>query len=189
MKEIDVPVSFGYYYVVLENADSFVAFDFDEALTEFVFTDLDTNLHSFYHEETLTKLLDNEYITKEIEGQSTELRNYYLSMVDADQWNVEGLTAKAPEWVELFAKIKALKDKVDQYDKPLPEYLTAFINELKAIPAKDFIAIGIYTTSNGPYLDDYFIEMVLKNGVFYSIASDFNNYYWIRVLEKSLALK
>lgn len=124
MQEIDVAELFLLYYEVLENADRFAAYDFDNDLTEFVFTDLDTDLSSFYHQDTLTKLLDNDYITKEIEGLSSQLRIHYFSMIDADKWNAKSLNNKDVQWVELFARISNIKDKVDKYYPVLKNTIT-----------------------------------------------------------------
>jgi hypothetical protein len=115
MKEIDVAESFALYYEILENADRFIAFDFDNELLEFVFTELATDLNSFYHQNTLNRLLDNGYINNEIEELSTQLRNHYFSMIDADKWDVEKLNNKDAEWIELFSRIKEIKEKVDKY--------------------------------------------------------------------------
>lgn len=61
------------------------------------------------------------------------------------------------------------------------------MEELENLPSEDIAAIGVYTNSDGPYFDDYFLLIVLKNDTYITIPSEHTEFYsCIKVLEKKL---
>jgi hypothetical protein len=64
------------------------------------------------------------------------------------------------------------------------------MDELENIPAEDIAAIGVYTNSDRPYLDDYFLLIVLKNDTHITVPSESSFFYpGIAILEKKLGFE
>lgn len=87
----------------------------DEDIEYNIFEEFDINVVSFLHQNTLSKLKDENLISEQIVEKSIELREKYLAMQNAETCNVESVRNNK-EWrsiLELSDNIKSLIDKND----------------------------------------------------------------------------
>jgi len=99
----------------LEKCSSRILQKDDDEIEYDLFEEFDIGMRSFLHEESLNRLLSENYINKEIMILSKKLRETALA-IDEDKWNLEeAKTTK--EWADIFyLSDRILEIKLD-YDK------------------------------------------------------------------------
>jgi hypothetical protein len=87
----------------------------NDTIEGIILEDIEPDIRATLYDETLNKLLHNNYINGEIFEKCSELRDKYLLLKDKDKWSIDFIR-NDPEWKEFFLLGDTIIDLKKEFD-------------------------------------------------------------------------
>lgn len=108
MKSISVKELFDFYYGTLNRCNFNLRSKSNDEIEYQIFEEFDIEIITFFHEDSLNRLLQANLISEEVFKLSTSLRKQVLKLQDEGEWDIEHFKV-SNRWTDIMNTIEKIK--------------------------------------------------------------------------------